>query len=707
MRSRQLQAGGAESRAERMTRVVTLLGILLTIPCAVFLGWVGFVRDLPPLVLEPPKLPPPRGEVQLGPAKIDVATQQEEKKPKLPARLDPVAPYTPHPTDLSNSAAERRIADLARQLCDPSMEGRGIQTDGIELAAQLIADEFSDAGLRTDLIDGGPFQEFLLNARLGLGATNRIEVERGDSPVLSWNVGRDFTPLSLSGSGDFDLPLVFVGYGITAPEHEYDDYEQIDVVNKAVIVLRREPRPNDPHSRFDGAKSSHHSFFTTKVTNAAAHGAAAIVLVTDQTEIDERRRQLGPDTAHDEIDPLLRFDIGNSVAERRIPVIHVRRSAIDTLIEEVSHRTLSEIEAKFEETGKPDSFELPGFRIRGEVTLEPTGRTLKNVLGLLPGYGPDAGEAIVVGAHYDHLGYGASGSLADGERVLHPGADDNSSGTAVLVEVARRLAAREEPLNRTVLFAAFTAEEVGLVGSRRYLHDPLIPTSNTVAMINFDMVGRLRHNLVLVYGTGTAVGLQDMVERNSMESGLRVRCSPSGFGPSDHAAFHERGVPVLYFFTGFHPEYHRPEDTFDTLNIEGMNAIAQLAEKLIVELAMGSKRPKASSLEGSVQLAEDTGAVVKPESRPVASERPVVIGLLWDRTSLDPGYGISRVLPESPAEYAGLQGGDTIIRFDEQTIQRPQDLVDALDRCQPGERHTLLVKRGKSEFQVVVTLDSP
>jgi len=708
MRARSLQMSSPDLPSLKWQRRLTLVGLLLAIPCALVLGWVWAGSAPLTTPFSPPRRVAARGEFSLGPAQIELPTRTVVQKPKLPPRLDPVGDYRPLVTDLSPAAAESRLAELAQSLSSDAMQGRGVQTEGIEVAAELIGQSFQEAGLRTDLIGGGPYQEFLLNSRLGLGGTNQMELTHQNEILFSLIVGRDFTPLSLSGSGDFNLPLAFAGYGITAPEYEYDDYAGLDVNGKAVIVLRREPQDHSPTSRFDGEKSSHHSYFATKVTNAAAHGAAAIVLVTDHSELQERRKDLGPDASSDDLDPLLRFEIGSSVAERRIPVIHVRRSVIEPLIHKAVACELATIEEQIDTRLRPNSFELPDYRLRGAVTLVPTGQSLKNVLGLLPGYGPDAGEAIVLGAHYDHLGYGSQASSAarDG-RSLHNGADDNASGTAVMVEVARQLASRSEPLNRSVLFIAFTAEELGLVGSRRYLQDPVIPVSNTITMINLDMVGRLRHDQLLVYGTGTAAGFESLIATHAAPFGLKPQTSPSGFGPSDHAAFHERGLPVLYFFTGFHPEYHRPEDDFETLNLAGMQRIAGFTAAVIADLANRPERVHLQAAESLIADSHGARVVVPQELSVTPPQRTVTLGLLLDRTCLEPGYGVGRVLGGSPAEQAGLQPGDVVVQYNDHILQKPADLSKALSTAKPGDQPRLKVRRGTQERDVTVTLGQP
>ncbi|WLD10491.1 M28 family peptidase [Planctellipticum variicoloris] len=708
-----------ESAADRFQRRLTLLGLLVALPCAVIVGWIA-ADPLPgesTRNASTPQRPAPVNIVRAAaPAPVPVTAE----KPVVAAHpLKPATGYEPLAIDIADAAVEARLSEDVAYLSHDDRQGRGVGTEGLDQAAEYIASAFGQAGLRTDLYDGQPYHEFMLTPKLGLGSTNELKISGPDGNETAWSVGREFTPLSLSGSANFNVPLVFVGYGITAPPLEYDDYHELDVQGKAVIILRHEPQQSDPDSKFEGLQHTQYAFFAQKVSNAADHGAAAVILVTDAHEIETRRLEhRGSEPDENAIDPLLQFQVGTSLGRRRIPVVHCRRSAVEPLVELALGESLESLEKQIDESGQAQSRPLTGWNLQGAVSVIPKGRTLKNVIAALPGTDPADGEVVVVGAHYDHLGLGGWGSLSsEGGKAIHNGADDNASGTAVLMEIARLLAARPEPLRRHVLFMAFTAEEMGLIGSKRYVQNPLVPLQQTVAMVNLDMVGRLRKDELTMYGTGTARQFSEMVDRLGAAYDLKLRHRPSGYGPSDHASFYERGVPVLHLFTGFHPQYHRPDDDFETLNIPGMGKLARYTADIVAEIATAEERPQPSASgdvsESLAQLApiERAGAQPADAGRPANVSRSLTgappkayLGVVIDRTYNEAGYGIARVIKGGPAERAGLRAGDVVLRFGPKEVLQPKDLIDEISRSRAGAPTSLTIRRGSLEFDATVIL---
>jgi hypothetical protein len=512
----------------------------------------------------------------------------------------------------------------------------------------------------------------------------------------------DFTPLSLSASRTFDLPLVFAGYGITAPVLDYDDYAGIDVAGKAVIILRHEPRQADPHSPFSGTENSEHAYFAPKIANAIQHGAAAVILCTDAYDVDRRlvdSVEQGPvETRRAGLDELLDFKVRANAGERAIPVLHCKRAVIDPLVKSAVGLTLAELESQIDESLVPHSRALEGCAIRGEVSVLEQGRTLKNVAGRLDGDGSIDSETIIVGAHYDHLGLGGWGSLAIGvDDEIHNGADDNASGTAVLLEVARQLATRPKRLRRPVLFLAFTAEEMGLVGSEHYVRDPLVPLEQTVAMLNLDMVGRLRQERLIVSGTGTATEFDPLVEKLARNYGFKLSKDPSGYGPSDHATFYGHGVPVLHFFTGLHGDYHRPSDDFDKLNLDGMRRIAGMVADAVIELANADAKPTWSNSMQSL-LAD-----VSPDLSSGGEAKPF-LGIMHDADFAGVGYAILRIVGGGPADRAGLRPGDVILQFADQPIEAAATLQAAIASSTPGTKVKLKCRRGQVDIELEVEI---
>jgi len=612
-----------------------------------------------------------------------------------PVDLPVVVPAAPagQPEPQVRAALERDVSWLAA----PEREGRGPGTKGIEAAADWVTQRFADLDLLAPAGRESPLQPFemTLEAKLGPAEANTVELvgppdASGARRVVPLELGKDFTPLAIGGSGEFDLPLAFAGYGITAPAEKYDDYAPLDatggVKQTAVIVLRQEPQKDDPHGAFEGNQTSQHAALARKAANASEHEAGGLVFCND-TDADG--------------DALLPFARAGEGSDRRtMPVLHVRRAVLDEAVRQALGRSLTELQKAIDEKLEPQSGELPGWRLRGRTAIERVQTEGRNILGLLPGAGRAAGgdaaaidarETVVLGAHYDHLGYGGAGSAAPGEQAIHHGADDNASGTALLVEVARRLAAGPK-LPRSVLFAAFSGEERGLLGSAHYTANPAVPLADTVAMVNLDMVGRLVSDKVIVHGTGTGTGLDPLVDRLVATHGLEAAKEPGGFGPSDHASFYAKKIPVLHVFTGSHGDYHRPTDTAEKINYDGLTRLADLVTAIVRELATAPERPAYVEV-ASPQFAR-------------GGDRPY-FGSIPDFGKPGGGYAISGVAKDSPAARGGLAGGDLIVRVGESAITNLEDFDSALRKHKGGETVPVVVRRDGQEVRLEVTLDPP
>lgn len=596
----------------------------------------------------------------------------------------------------SDGPVAARLRAAVEWLAAPEREGRGPGTGGIEAAADWVAGQFRGIErLQTRLVGDGPFQPFemTLEATLGPADQNFVEIvgpaeADGRPVVVPLELGRDFTPLAAGGSGEFDLPLVFAGYGITAPAEHYDDYASLGAAAKgaAVVILRQEPQKDDPHSVFEGNQASQHAALARKVANASEHESGGVVFCND---------------ADAEGDALMAFTrAGEGSSGRTMPVLHLRRSTVDDVVRRSMERSLADIQKGIDADLEPASRPLEGWRIRGRVAIDRREATSRNVLAFLPGKGRaavgdapaiDARELVILGAHYDHLGYGGENSTAPGERAVHHGADDNASGTAMLVEIARRLAA-EGPLPRSVLFIAFSGEERGLLGSGHYAANAVLPLSDTVAMVNLDMVGRLVGEKVIVHGTGTGTGLEELVDRLVAERGLTAAKEPGGFGPSDHASFYAKKVPVLHVFTGSHGDYHRPSDTADKINVAGMERLTDLVADIVRDLATRGDRP------AYVEVAAPAFAR--------GGDRPY-FGSIPDFGSPGSGYAISGVAKESPAAKGGLQGGDRIVRLGASAITNLEDFDSALRKHKGGDTVPVVVVRDGAEVTLDVTLGPP
>jgi hypothetical protein len=641
-------------------------------------------------------------------------------------------------------ATEERLYEAVKFLASDELEGRGVGTKGLDRAADFIAEQFAALGLKTALFNDSPFQKFSMVVSTEMGSPNQLTLAgpaTGDQPQgekRQLKLAEDFNPLAIGGTGKFDLPLVFAGYGITAKDEKYDDYEGLDVEGKAVLLLRHEPEQDNPHSVFNGNEHSIYAPFTRKVSNAYQHGAAAVVFCNDefdlrknidrrakrwQAAIDELTASQGKfkeiekptpeqiDTQRQavdklvkeiasqseklraEFDPLLPFmGAGPGEDSHTIPVVFCRRVVIEPVVKAALGKTLSELETEIDSGPKPHSGEITGWRLQGEITVVRREAEVKNVVAELEGEGPHADETIVVGAHYDHLGLGGEGSLAAGVDDVHNGADDNASGTAALIEVARRLALRPGKLGRRVVFIAFTGEERGLVGSARYCRQPLEPLDQTIAMLNMDMVGRLADDKLIIQGVDTATEFGAFVDELADRYGFKVTKQPGGFGPSDHSSFYPHKIPVMHFFTGTHSDYHRPSDDIEKINLPGMRRVAEMVADTVVALANGDERPHYQAAKS------------KPQNR--GGDRPY-FGSIPDFASDEPGYHLGGVSPDSPADKGGLQAGDAIVKLGEYKIGNLEDFDGALRKYKAGDKVPVVVKREGQEVTLQVVLDPP
>lgn len=589
--------------------------------------------------------------------------------------------------ELPNALEQRLKADV-EYLASDEREGRGIGTQGLLDSGAMIAERFADLGLNTNLFGDSPYQVFTIQD--GFEATEPADASQ---PAKNWfqitgqthadpELGRHWMPLSLGANGEFSGQLVFAGYGISASDLHYDDYADLDVTGKVVIVIRKQPQQGRPDSRFGEAQNSRYAYFTTKETNAALQGAAALILVNDSVTADGE--------AGDRLFGV--SDGGRAMGSKTIPTLHVLREFIDPIIQAGTGKSLRELEELIDQTDKPASQPLSNLVASGATDIQRKQTEVRNVVGLLPGRGSLANEYLVVGAHYDHVGMGGPGSLAPGTFEVHNGADDNASGTAVLLEVARQCSADDSENRRGILFIAFTAEERGLLGSKHYVRHPPIPIERTTAMINLDMVGRLEGGSLTAYGSGTAVEFPALLEELSRQTGLRLDLQAAGYGPSDHQSFHEVGLPVIHFFTGMHNQYHRPSDDAHLIDWRGMSLVAELTSGLTMNLAKRPQQLTRLRSEGRARIGPNAG-------RPRA-----VLGINLDGSSEQ--CVVSVVNENSPAMKAGIQIDDVIIGIGENLIQSTSDLLRAMRGYRVGDEVSVRVVRAGEEIELNAQLGS-
>jgi Peptidase family M28/PDZ domain/PA domain len=607
-------------------------------------------------------------------------------------------PNPERPVGTPLTAAEERLKGDVTYLAADARDGRAPGTKGIEAAADYIAGVFKEAGLKPAPGATGYFQPFSISGRPTLGATQELVLTGPDGKKVTGELKTDFSPMSLGVSATLEhVPIIFVGYGITAKDDalklDYDDYAGIDVKGKAVLLIRHEPQQADEASPFDGKRTTAYATFQHKATNAFQHGAVAVLLVNDQASLG------------DEKDQLLPFGAGGTEANSNLPFVMLTRDFADKLLIAAGAPALARLEKQIDQDLKPRSQSLQGWALSEKIAIARTGIETKNVVGVLEGAGPHANETVVIGGHYDHLGHGGmlSGSLAIFSSAIHNGADDNASGTSMVLEMARRMGARHDPPPRRVVFIAFSGEEKGLLGSQYYVSHPLFPLSATVMMINCDMVGRLNTKSELtMIGTGTAPGIDALVDVLGKSAGLNIKKvagMTDGFGGSDHQSFYVKGIPVLFAFTGIHGDYHRPTDDSDRINYSGMARIADYLELIALDVIRRPDRP--------------TYVTVK-EQRPPRRGMPSAGGGNTASLGIMPDYGhdapdglsLTGVREGGPAAQAGLKGGDLIIKVGDRAIGTIYDYMESMDKHKPGEKVEVVVKRDGKDVTLPVTLGS-
>jgi hypothetical protein len=524
------------------------------------------------------------------------------------------------------------LGELVGALTTSEMEGRRSGTPGGEKAAAQVADWLRAAGLKPGGDGGSFFQSFVITTGTRVAPASLLEIPGGPSPAT----GSDWTPHGGSVDGEVSAEVVFVGHGIIDPERGHDDYARVDARERIALALAGAP---DSLGRR-----------VTRVEKLAAareRGARALLIV------DDTLPELGETVA---TAPLLSASVLPSVARALMPAGIDLSSAIGAF--------------------------PTGRRARVRVALERADVRGLNVIGLLPGRDPAlADETVVVGAHYDHLGR---------ERgAVHPGADDNASGTAVVTALARAFAAAGGT-PRTLVFALFGAEELGLVGSGHYVRHPARPLARTVAMLNFDMVGRLGDRALSVGGVGSATGLDELVTQSAAATSVKISSRPSPYGSSDHVRFYRAGVPVLFFHTGTHDDYHRPSDTADRIDAAGMARVAALGAALVERLAA---RPALTYV-----------AVPPSGGRGRQGGTHGFLGVQGDAGG--DGARVVSVVPGAAADRAGLRAGDVVIRLGGVPLASFEELRGALRERRAGERVDVVFVRDGERRSVTTTLDA-
>jgi hypothetical protein len=579
-----------------------------------------------------------------------------------------------------------------RYLASDELEGRGNGTEGLERAADYISRRFREAGLEPGGVNGTFFQPFEIVAGVQAlpGQSLKIRMEGRDT---EYEIGADYYPLSFAHDGrtgpEESLAVVFAGYGISAPDLGYDDYDGLDVAGRAVLAFSHEPQEQDPASPFDGRSFSRHATLMQKAMAARSRGAKLLLILGDPSHEDDRTG-------------LRRWNHDPQAEQLGISVLRLSKEAIRS---PMGGLDLTSVARSIDADLKPRSQELSGVRVHYTERLRRVQRTVRNVVGRLPGTDPVRhDEAVVLGAHYDHLGRGGRFSLqenAAGE--IHNGADDNASGTAALIEVARAAATDRRRFGRSLVFIAFAAEEIGLLGSSHYVQRPSIPLDKTMAMINLDMVGRPDGRL-LVSGLDSAPDLEPDLRAALETVPLTIRTFREGanVGSSDDTSFVTRRVPAIGFFSGFHSDYHRPSDDWNRIDAEGGAAVARLALELAERYSNRADRIAFTGAPRHERLAH--GAAEAPA--PSGGGYGPYFGSVPDFVDDGKGVRFAEIREHSPADKAGLRRGDVLVRFDGTPIATLYDFTFALRERRPGDSVPVVVIRAGKEVTATVRLAS-
>lgn len=545
----------------------------------------------------------------------------------------------------STTTLQKHVSYLASD----ELDGRRTGTAGANEAARYIAREFERLGIRpapaTDswkinVMSARYLQTFPYIGRVELGKNNVLSIRSGET--LNLRVGEDWMPLGISANQKLDLTgVVFTGYGITANELNHNDYKGTYSKNQVAVIQKGTPDGDNPHGRFTTAGQ-----LRFKVAAAQSAGVGALLIISSEDDLKN--------------DALASLHYDNA-GLAGIPVAVISKQAAEKLANAKEVRLTTDV-------------------VRADVPAH-------NVVGVIEGSDPVLkNENIIIGAHYDHLGRGGEGSLAPRSGEIHHGADDNASGTAGVLELARIFSAQRAKLKRTLVFIAFSGEEEGLLGSNYYVNHPLVPLDKTVAMINMDMIGRMKDRKLVVGGVGTAKEWRQLLTVPNGDFELTL--NEDGYGPSDHSSFYSKQVPVLFFWTGTHSDYHKPSDTFDKINYNDEARILSLVARIVRDLDSADQRL--------------TFTTAKSDP-PRGSGFRVYLGTIPNYADSNDGLLLDGVRDDSPAAKAGLKAGDKIVRIGNRDVKNVYDYTYALGEMKAGQEYVVEVKRGGEKLTLKIT----
>lgn len=565
---------------------------------------------------------------------------------------------------------QEELNDHITYLASDTLMGREPGTNGDRMAAEYIRDFFKSSGLKLPADNGMQYFEVVKN--IELGENNNLSFEGFDA-VLE----EDFIPFSFSSNTDIEADVIFAGYGFdfATDSVSWNDYEGVDITGKWVMILRGDPEIDDAESWYE-----QYSDERGKALTAKDKGAAGVLFVSGPT--------LSP---KDELASLY-FD--KSLSGSGMPLINVKRSIADKILENTGN-TIEELAKALDSLRVPNSFALQ-IKVKASTEVNHTRVKTQNVIGIIESRDPDhKNEYILIGAHYDHLGMGGpgSGSRKPDTSAVHNGADDNASGVAGIMEIARNLSANKSKLKRSIIVVAFGAEEMGILGSKYFIANPVVDLKEIMAMVNLDMIGRLKPDTraLLVGGTGTSIEAEEILNKLAENTDLTLKFSPEGFGASDHASFYGEEIPVFFISTGAHSDYHTPEDDIEYISIEGAKSTSVFVDSLMYVL---------SGVDSSL-----TFQLAGPKVRSRKSGYKVTLGIMPDFASNENnGLGVDGIRPGGPAANGGMEKGDIIVAINGKPITNIYDYMHRLKKLEPGQTISVDVIRNEIKEVLLIQL---
>ncbi len=557
------------------------------------------------------------------------------------------------------------LQDHIKFLSSDSLKGRQTGTAGDSLAAYYIKYQLSQAGLKP--LSGDGFQRYKVADKVIAGEKNFLSI---DGQKFDSSTG--LMPFSFSGSSELEAEVIFAGYGFNIKNDslQWNDYEKTDVRGKWALILRGDPEPNKSVSGFIPYNSDR-----DKALLAKDMGASGVLIVSGPINDQE-----------DSFEPL-----STEAFSVEIPVLRIKRNIADMIFTKTK-TTVADLEKKINMTKKSSGFATGASVFAGsEIIVRKAGT--RNVIMLLPGEDELLkNEYLIIGGHFDHLGMGGPSSRAGDTVAVHHGADDNASGVGEMIELAEKFALTKGSHGRSIIFAAFSGEEMGLLGSKYFTENPLVDLTMVNAMINLDMVGRLRDSTALqIGGAGTAEGLKDIIKSLSDTGIIKLAISEEGSGPSDHSSFYSKNIPVLFFSTGAHLDYHTPRDTWDKINYPGMVKVSDLVFNIAEKLANDPARLKFKEAGPKVEISR------------TMRRQGVTLGIMPDFAGIvKNGLRADLVTPGKPAALGGMKKGDIITSINGKTVNNIQDYMFRMGQLKHGETISVEVLRnGKKEVLLI------